>query len=555
MKAGADDGIELLDVEPISVVSVDHVETASGKGVGAVIAAAVAIVAAVLVIGVENGSSPPVERPVDDAPAEVELPLTERAELEAQFGVAIGDGPGLTWQLVDVETNARHWRWNNGRFVRDDGATQWGIELAASGPAVSEQASALIAHPGHSFARLEGGELLVPDGPDPDHLLVIANASDAVRLDLPQLTNPQPSELTEANVWFYGAIIGDRLVIHRSVYTEVDIAVLEARSGRDLTGIAHIGVNGNQIDLYPSGPEPMLDPIPIADAGLTEAEIDDLRNVGQPFGDVLSADLVTGDVERVDFAGFEYNNDLLIGLDGELLVGWTDTGGRGWLSSTFDGVQWSTEPRGVARWLVNSGTQLFDFNSQGASIARSGDGGQTWNLTPVPLEDTLRTVAGDVVVLGDPWWRSSEIGGVLVDTDSNRYTLSLFDNGDRFELRGPSPFSEVMAGWTYDPASGAVWDGPTNTLVFSDPRTGDRLTSVRGHAIDSALALQHPMEQMALARWPTGLNNPEWLITSPTEVFGEGALTVDFISGDQYLLAIVTTVDGYVLYIADTELS
>lgn len=552
------DNVELLDVEPGSVVQTDHLETASSNRMGAAIAAVVAIAAAVLVIGVGNSPSPPSAPPdpaIDEDPAEIERPLTEREQREADFGVAIGEGPGLVWQRVETDSNARYWRWTDDGFKGDNGETEWSIALDESGPTVTKRPSPLIEYPDYRLARLEGGDLLTPDVPQPDHLVVVVEGREPVRVEITSSTEPSPSGLTEANVWFYGAIIGDRLVVNRSNYLEINIAELEARTQRDLTDVAHLSVENDQIVLFSSGSGPIPEPIPLTETDLTEEEVDELRNIGQPIGELLTADLLTGEVQNLDLADFEYLNDLLIGLDDELILGWTDQGGRSWLSTTVDGVTWSTERRAMSRWLVNSGTQLFDFDSQNSMISRSIDGGESWDVTQVPLAETQRTVAGDVVVLGASWNQYGS-SGVSVETGSDQLGLIVFENGQRFELRGPSPFGDpLLTGWTYDPASGAEWDWITNELVFTDPRTGEELLRVSGHALESAVAFENPMEQMALARWPSDISNPEWLVTSPVEVFGEGSLRVEFTPGDQYVLAITTTVDGYELYVADTELS
>jgi len=552
--------IELLDVEPAATESNEQITTGSTHRVGAAIAMAIGIVAAVAVIGVGNDSTPPVDNPDLTEDANQDPPTTERPRIESQqaeafSGVALGDGPGLVWQRVRVDTDPRYWGWNDGSFVSDNGETEWRIELDEFGPTVSERTSPLIDYPGYSLQGFDGGRLLVPDDPIPDHLIVVSDDRGATRLDIPPLVEPSPSGLTTATIWFYGTSIGDQLVVRQSGFSEVAMSALEERTERDLTGVAHIGVSFNQIDLYPSGQGPLPEPILFTDIGLSDAEVDELRNIGQFSPEVLTASLETGALQRVDFSDYQRSHDLLIGLDGELLLGWTDGGGRSWLSSTTDGLTWSNQRRGVARWMVNSGTQLFDFSNQGSSISRSTDNSETWNITPAPIAEAALTVAGDVVVVGESWdGLDDETSGILVDTGSDQFTLSLFENGRRFELRGPAPFAEPLLGWTYDPASGATWEWATNELVFSNPRTGDELIRVPGHAVESAIAAQHPMTQMAMARWPADDRHPEWLITSPVEVFGEGSLTADFVPGEEYLLAIITTADGYELYITDTTL-
>lgn len=547
------DDIEILDDESAPVHSLDLVETGSNNRWAAVAASALAVSAGLFVVGVGNSPAPlqPPEVIIDEAPAEAEQPLTEREQLEDQYGVAIGDGPELDWQRIGVDTNARYWRWDTGSFRSDNGTTEWRIELGGSSRQVSERPSPHVDNPGYSSARMVGGSLLVPDDPTPDHLLVISDERDDVRLEIPPSGQPSVTSLTKASVWFYGAIIGNQIVINRSIFTEVEVAELAARTQRDLTGVVHVYVGSSQIDLYTNGPGPGPEPILLAESGLSGEEIDELRSIGQPFGDVFTADLTTGESRSVDLLDFEYNNDLLIGLEGELILGWTDQGGVSWLSTTRDGLAWSTERRGVSRWLVNSGSQLFDFNTQGSSISRSVDG-ETWNLTPVPIPETQRAVAGDVIVLGESWNRY-ETSGVSIETGSDEYQLSMFDGGERFELRGQSPFGDpLLAGWTFDPQSGATWDRATHDLVFIDPRAGEELLRISGHAVESAVALLNPMDQMALTRWPVDAANPEWLIASPRDFFGAGTLRAEFVSGDKYLLAIITTVDGYELYVADT---
>lgn len=519
-------------------------------------AAAVALAAGALVVGVGN-SEPPVDAPpltIDEEPPEVDPPLTEQERREAEFGVELGEGPGLEWQAIDLDIEIKQWTWADGRFIADDGATEWSIALDRDRPTTIEQASVRALYPDYRPQRLDGGRLFAPPMPIPDHLIVIPDGGELIRIDLPDVIEPSTTDLITSTAWFSGAIIEDRLVLAMSAFFTIDIATLGQRTSRDLSSVVYAAVIDNRVELYPIGTGRVPEPIPLADLGVSESEIMALTRLDQTNTHVMSVALDDGEVQPAAFDDLEYVNDLLIDLEGQLLLGWDDGGGLSWVSTTTDGVTWRSERRATTRWLVNSGTQLFDFNTQGALVSRSSDG-ETWNITNSPLGDSPRTVAGDVVALGRPWDGDASIGGVPVETGDPLLYLVLFNDGRRFELRGPDPFGPVVSGWIDNPWSGARRDPNTNELVFIEPRTGDELLRVAGHDADAATAEFNPLENVALARWPIDVADPEWLVTSPTDLFGPGALDVEFVAGHQQILAVVTTADGYELHLADTEAS
>jgi len=546
------DDIEFLDAAPSPATQVDHVESGSSNRSGAAAAVVAAIAAAVFVVGFDNSPPPPeapdvtIERTENTDPQ-----LTEREQLEDQFGVDIGDGPDLVWQPVDVDVDTRSWLWTGDNFVSDNGTTARSVGYGDAGLAVSERPSLLIDYPDYQFSAFDGGQLLVPIDSALDHVIVIRDRTP-VRIELPEPPGVPTSALFETYLWAQGEIVGDRLVVRLSASGSINLDELEARTDIDLTGIVYAQARRGEIHLFSRESGPAPDRISFEDAGLSPLELSEVELLGNDVNQLFTIDLRASTVEPLDFPDFQYIDQLVLSPGGELLLGWADTNELEWDSSTNDGITWSTERSTKNRWVVSSGTQLVDLASQ-FTISRSGDGGRLWVDTVDPLRNSARAVAGDVIALGRPQNNYGTDAGVIVDTE-NDFWLTMFDHGERFELRGIRTFETPLAtGWIEDPMSGASRDWLASEFVFTDPRTGDELLRVSEFAVESAFAIESPMETIAFARWPVGIADPEWLITSPVEVFGAGALAVDFVGGDQQLMAIVTTIDGFEFYIADTS--
>lgn len=562
-----DPDIELLSVDPDAAATVETVGSGSSSRVGTVVAVAVAIVAAVLVIGVGNSSddvpgSAVTIQEADSQEADADdAPLTPtRLEPEPPAGVILGDGPGLIWQPVDLDVALLSWQGTGDGFVADDGPSEWRIGLEGSNPVASVGPSLLAGRPDYELSRIDGGQLLVPSGPEPDHLLVARGDDDPIRIELPAVAEPPESNVFETYVWVSGQLIGDRLVATVKVQTSINIAEIETRTGLDLSNVVFAAASRGQIEFFPGTPRPGAapDPISLEEASFSDAEIAASETLNEPISQVLTMDLVTGQTGPVDVPDLGYVNDLVLRPDGSLLLVWDDTNGSSFLSTTLDGVTWSTVPHGIQRWSTNSGTQLFDFSTS-ASISRSTDGGETWESTRSPRREAQVVFAGDVIAQGRSWNSydpsSGSSRGLVIDTNTDDYRLSLFESNQRFELRGLSAFDiPLLSGWIGDPSSGAEWDWERSELVFTDPASDEELLRVPHEAIRVADAAQNPMESIGFARWPAGVDDPDWLLTSPQAVFGEDALQVDFIGSSTLILAIVITTDGYEFFVADTVL-
>lgn len=536
----------------------DHVSSSPGANrVGAAIAIAIAVVAGFVVFG--TGDNEPRATPPDTTARETnesatsEPKLTEQEQAEADFGVAIGDGPGLAWHPVGSSANSEWARWSSGGFVIDNGSVEQTIRLVDEVVTVTETASPQLAHPGYQVQTVGDAQLIVPSEPLPDHFVLLRDDHEPARFDIPPLTDLPEGDLIETNVWVYGAIVGDRLVLNISTSASVDLDAIEARTGRNLDGAAGAWADFDHLELYGPGSD-TFEPINFVDEGFTEAEITQLKLTNNHSSSLASFDLITRTTELDPLPDLEFLFDLTSRADGRLLVGWIDDNRTEHVSSTTDGIDWTTESTTNSRSFEDSGTHPYNHNGPGLFLERSGDGGSTWQSTRVPLPDTPRAVADDVIVLGRPWNGIAPGEAVAVETGSERHQLLLFEDFQRFELHDTWPFGEpLLTGWVHDARGPATWEHPTNELVFTNPDTGTEILRLPGHAITAAFAAQNPMKHMAITRWPADTVDPEWLVTSPQEVFGDAALSVNFIAGGHQILAVVTTAEGFDLFITDVS--
>lgn len=536
--------------------SAEHIDTGGPSRLGTVVGLVAVAVVAVLVIGSNNNDAPPSITPTTEPAPTTEPELTSEEQLEADLGVAIGDGPGLTWQRLNEPIETSSFSWTTDGFVADDGAVEWTISLQAGQADTAVRPSLRAAYPDYRTQAMVGGErLLVPDQPIPDHVLVINGSGEAdaqpVRIDISSLDSPQNGDLVEAQRWLTGSVVGKRLVLGVSESVQVSIPALAERLDLDLEGVLWVDVGSVQLSFLGNSID--IDSISYEDAGLSDDEIQQLRSADTFGSRLLSIDLETGAIETPDLPEFDFFPSVpFLSLAGLTLV-FSDNVGRASLATTSDGLTWEIDSVGTERWLAYSGTQLFDFGGSSSSGDRSTDGGQTWDSTRLPLEETDRVVAGDVIFLGRPWNSWEVAGGVNVDTNNDDdYYLVMFDSFSRFELRSVWPFEEpILSGSVDDRSSGAEWTS-NGELVFTNPDTGVELARASRGAAQAAAARANPMDQLAMARWPADVDDPEWLVTSPTDLFGDDALSVDFISGGTNVLAVVTKARGFDFYIADT---
>lgn len=549
------DEIELLDVG--SSGSSEVVEVVSNPSSSRVLTllGVIAALAAIFFLSSGDNAAPEETSPSSttappDTITSMESQLTNREAALTSLGIVIGDGPDLQWHPVDGVLDTPWFQWVDDAFVGDNGSVEFTIQLVDGEATLTEQASPRVGFADYRLHGFGGNRLLVPSVQVPDHVLVLDVGDEPLRIELPELDGINEGELIETNVWMHGSIVGDQFVAIASHLTQVDIPALAERVGRDLDDAMYAEGSTDRIRLHTR--TGTLDPILFADLDLSGVEIEQLQQANSNGVEVFSINIATGAAEIVDLPELEWVSAPAKMIDGEWQLRWSDGSGGSWTSSTADGVTWSTAATPNVGWMVTSGSQLFDMGQE-TYIRRSLDGGATWEQTRVPSRNTQRVVAGEVIVLGPAWNSSFWDEEVAVETASEDYELVLTDGDPSFELRTLDG-EIVLSGDLWELSGRARWDEATSDHVFLDPETDTELLRVPAMSIAIATAKGSPTEEIAMARWAIDDDAPEWRLAAPGEVFGPGALTVEFIPGAHYLLALVTTADGYELYIADAGL-
>lgn len=546
--------IELLDVESPSSSEVGEVVANPKSSRALTLLGAIAAIAAIFFLS--SGENTPAE---ETSPSTTTAPDTTTSTASAiaareaavtNLGVLLGDGPQLQWHRVDSVFDTAWFQWVDGAFVGDNGSVEFTVQLSDGDASLTERPSPRVDFPGYQLQGFGGNRLLVPSVPVPDHLLVLDVGDEPLRVELPKLDDNPEADLIQTTVWLQGLIVGDRFVAIVSRSTEVDVPALAVRVGRELDGAMYVEASTDRVRLHTQ--TGTLDPIMFADVDFSEAEIEQLQQANSHGAEVFSIDIASGVAETVDLPGLEWLTGPPNMIDDEWQLRWTDGSRGSWMSSTSDGLSWSTETASNAGWLMTSGSQLFDMGQE-TNIRRSLDGGATWEQTRLPSQNTQRVVAGEVIVLGRQWSSSFSGEEVAVETASENYELVLIGGNPDFEIRTLSG-DVVLDGHLWDPFQGGRRDDESGDHVFSDPETGTELLRASAMSIAIATATASPTKEIALARWAIDEEAPEWRLAAPSEFFGVGALTVEFTPGDDNLLAVVTTAGGYELYIADAGL-
>ena len=554
----AGDEVEILDLDA-SLVAVDREtvvsEPHSSPSPLAVLAGlVVAVVALFAVVTAGNTPAPEPPTPLVTVPPEPLSPeeaarRAEVAELEAIYGVEIGDGPDLDWELVVWNIGTDRFQWVDDGFVGRDAETEWTIRPTMVGVSVSQRENLAVGYPGYLLQLVEGARLLIPQRGITDHVLVAAGDRDPVRFEMPPFDNAPTSDLVRpVRSWSDGLVIDEQLVLIGYDLLEVDLEVLGARIGRD---VDHFDF----MEIGPTGLRPRtvgeldedIEPISFEEAGLTEAEVADIRRVNEPSRSVaFSINLASGsnagtDVEPIVLNGLVWADSVARTQSGAALV-WSDIDAQHWLSTSADGTTWSTRPLSAddgSVWL--SGSDIYTFPTGGpSSIRRSGDLGRTWQRTRRPFVSSFDNLGVDdiLIVAEETQALASDEPAIIVTDD---YIVTITGPGPSFELSDPET-GEIVASGTLDNSESLAIN------VSAD----DLLTIPRG-ALLSIYADANGREPSAIAitRWDVGSSDPEWLI-QPVDAMFNDAVEVDFTAGDGHILAVVTTTQGVDYYLAST---
>ena len=559
------DDIEILDLDaarqPLDheVIEVDPSGSRSG---GAALAAV--LVGGLAMLGViTTGNTPAPEPPApsitvppDPAALEEAEREAEVAELEATYGVEIGDGPGLVWDLVVWNIDTNQFQWIDDGFVGQNGETEWTIRPGVLGPSIGQRQSLELEFPGYSMQLVDGARLLVPEGDAPDHLLAVIGDREPIRFEFPPLDFVPSTDLVNVKrSWFSGVVVDDQLVLTGFQAIDVNREALSARTGRDLVGVDWFELSGDQLRLNEVGPggDSYGDPIIFDDVGFTEDELADLRLLESWKGETFSLNTVTGSIAPVPLDLADVGSQALRTATGIALL-WSDEDLQTWLSSSTDGVTWSTVPFENNGRLSISGSTLYSFPFDGSTMRRSSDAGRTWQRTRTPFGARFNSLAIDdiLIIVDDPGTGpTDDAATVQINTDD--YDLTITGAGRTFELTDPTTGDSILSGSIDDSASGIAFDPFGNGLALSDPVSGEELLSIPQGALLQAYAQaqQWRTPDVAFSKWDPAADDPEWSI-QPINALFPNAIRVEFVAGDEYLLAIATTARGYDYYVART---
>lgn len=559
----AGDEIEILDLDAsrrhveAEIVESDQRDSSSRVAIlGALVVGGLAMLG-VVTAGNTPAPEPPapsVTIPPDPVTVEEIDRAAEIAELEATYGVEIGDGPGLVWDLVVWNINTNEFRWIDDGFVGQDGSTEWTIRPGVLGPSIGQRQSPELEYPGYAMRLVDGARLLVPEVAAPDHIIALVGDRDPVRFDLPPPEVLPATELVTARRgWFNGVVVDEQIVTTGFQQFEVNREAMALRTGRDLTGIDWFELAGDRLRLNEAGPAggTYADPIIFDDVGFTEDERADLMLLESWESEAVSLSIADGSVEPVPLDFTDFSQPLRTSTGVALL--WNDEDFQTWLSSSTDGLTWSTSPFERDGYLSISGATLYSFPFDGSTMRRSSDG-RTWQRTRAPFASSFNSLAIDdvLVVVDDPGFGPTN-DDTLVEINTDDYDLTITGAGRTFELTDPLTGEIVLSGSIDDSASGAAFDPFGVGLAISDPDSGEELLSIPQGALLQAYAQaqEWPTPEVAMSRWDRTADDPEWNI-QPIDALFSDAIRVQFIPGDGYLLAIATTPTGYRYYVART---
>lgn len=560
------DEIEILDLDaPRSQVDAQIVEIDPSDSNSRVAILGALVVGGLAMLGVVTAGNTPAPEPpapsvtVPPDPATVEETdrATEIAELEATYGVEIGDGPGLVWDLVVWNISTNEFRWIDDGFVGQDGSTEWTIRPGVLGPSIGQRQSPELEYPGYAMRLVDGARVLVPEGAAPDHVIALVGDRDPVRVELPPgRVVPSTELITIQRTWFDGVAVDEQLVIAGFESVNVDIPALATRTGRDLSDVVYVEVSTDRLRLADGNgnSNESLQPILFADVQFTEEELADLRLSNSSWGsELLTIDLVTNTISVVALDDPQWIDTIGRTSNG-IALSWGDQSGQGWLSTSADGLTWSTAPLDLGSQVSFSGTTMYAFPFSARTMRRSSDFGRTWQRTRTPFISSFNSLAIDdiLVIIDDPGSRATN-DETLIEIDADDYDLTITGAGRTFELTDPLTGDIVLSGSIDDSASGAAFDPFGVGLAISDPESGEELLSIpQGTLLQAyAQAQEWPTPEVAISRWDPSADDPEWNI-QPIDVLFSDAVRVQFIPGDGYLLAIATTERGYDYYVART---
>ncbi len=517
---------------------------------GAVILAAV--VAAVGFAALSSGEEEAVEQiptttmePTAQSPSTASTlpPLPTR-----RSGALIGDGPTLDWQRVNWETSAPEFRWISGAFgdafVGSEG--DFSVRLRVTPQRVNVIIHTSTVDPGGSIVR-SNSQVAAFDEPNPSQLVFYARGRSR-SVDLTPVLVP-PSDLATHRVELDVEVNKDKALILQTAGGVLSAEEFRSRTGIDLSAIYGIGLTSSRLTAFGDDGEASVE---LADLDLSANDLTALRSIERPQQILTLADLETGATQLVEPGFTEIGWLATVGE--EFMIGGTE------LSRSADGTTWVRAGLGAPRFGVPApspdGTLIAtDFPGEDPVVARSTDAGRVWERTPAPIRNpwSLVSVARIAASTG---WQTFNFGPTVSPWSvlTNDFELVVASSEQRFELltRDGEP---VLAGLLGDAESGFRNTAGSGDFWFVDPVTGDEIARFTQSQIVASFATSRTLagdpQLVAIADWAQGDQAPEWSLRPVTDVFGPDSLAVNFVAGDGWLLADVTTGSGRELYVAE----
>lgn len=537
------DEIEILDVaaEPTAAETESVATISSSRWIPVAVVLALALGVAALATAGGNDAAAPSTTTEPTPSVTVSTPTTTQpTSRSVQPLFAVGDGPSVEWQRVDVDTAATEFRWFDDGFL--------GLE---------SDGSAVLIRPndaGGSITSLVGADT---DTPVRSSEPVIGEPADNPALlrflggpEIPIEPMPAPpSDIVSQQIRVATTRIGDRVLVHQSTTWVLDIDEFRRRSGATIGTIFGIEVRSTQLILTGLTTE---ENITIADTALTGADIEALEQLETPINrlslsiDGGQAQPVTIDMPWIDWIA-SIGDEFVVG--GALVlrsgdgVTWEETSDE---TPRFGGVG-SPGPDGVLAGL--------DFEQDAGFLTLSTDAGRAWNRFGRPLDDPWQITSASPLIALTGWQgapRPSTLSPLVLLTAEWR--LSIEEASNTFELARRNG-AVVLSGPTDDPATGFRYAPGSQDIWFVDPTTGDELARIPLISLASAVASARTNEGdpqlLAIADRSVLTDGViEWSVTPITQLFGPDALAAEIIAGEGWLLADVTTAEGRQLHTA-----
>ncbi len=536
-----DDEIELLGVAwpEDTAESAETLTTGRSKGnVVLVLGALVVVAFAVAALGSDSTrdagpSTPTTIPPTSSAPPSTEALVPDRPVAQ------IGGGPELVWQRVEFDFDATDFEWVEDGFLGQAGESDY--VLGSNGTlTVSESRSAAGEAPIRSSARVRG------DGTDnPSELTFVGLEQE--RVDVIPMVIPD-SDLVDVGVRLAVERKGDQVLILQTLRGVLDVERFNEQFDIDDPLISSLMVSPSAVIV--SGDDG-VETLPIEGLELSAADLVALRTIEEPVHQLSVAEvngtatLVEVDLDRIDW---------IAAIGDDFVVGGAE------LRRSADGMNWQQTGVDTPRFggLLPPGPDGvmvgLAFDADQNLVTTSADGARTWDDVPSPLTNVWQfsSVAPVIAITG--WMDEAFVpspAGWSVLTPAFELRVGADDDSFALLTRSGTP---LLSGFSRDPSSGFRFAPGSDDIWFVDPTTDVEIARFPRLLFAAAFAASRTLDgqPQLIALADVSRGDPiEWSLTRVNELFGPEALAVDFIPGDGWFLADVTTMTGRELYLAE----